>query len=86
MDSLFLTQKLCNLIESYDRDGSIVFKNTESLYVENIVKTRIINHWEFQDEPEHFRTIRDRLFYREKLTGRLLGIYQPNFSETTGKS
>ena len=72
----FLTQKLCNLIVSGDRNGSIVFKDAESLYVENLVQTRIINNWESQDEPEHFRTIRDRLFYREKLTGRLLGIYQ----------
>lgn len=72
----FLTQKLCDLIASGDRNGSTIFENTESLYVENIVKTQIINNWESQDEPEHFRTIRDRLFCREKLTGRLLGIYQ----------
>lgn len=72
----FLTQKVCDLIASRDRNGSIVFKNAESLYVENIVKTQIINNWESQDVPEHFRTIRDRLFHREKLTGRLLGIYQ----------
>lgn len=72
----FLTQKLCDLITSGDRNGSIVFENSESLYVENLVKTQIINNWESKDVPEHFRTIRDRLFYREKLTGRLLGIYQ----------
>lgn len=72
----FLTQKLCNLIISNNRDGLIVYVNTEAAYVANLVKTKIINNWESQDEPEHFRTIRDRLFYRGKLTGRLLGIYQ----------
>ena len=72
----FLTQKLCDLIISDNRDGLIVYVNTEATYVANLVKTKIINNWESQDEPEHFRTIRDRLFGQDKLTGRLLGIYQ----------
>ena len=41
-----------------------------------IVESQIINNWEFQDEPEHLRTIRDRLLKNEQRTGRLLGIYQ----------
>ncbi|NJO75819.1 MAG: WD40 repeat domain-containing protein, partial [Leptolyngbyaceae cyanobacterium RM1_406_9] len=38
--------------------------------------THIIQNWESQDEPEHLRTIRDRLLRNEKLASRLLGLYQ----------
>ena len=72
----FLTQKLCDLIVSSGNDGAIIFKNSENLYVENIVKTKVINNWQFQDEPEHFRTIRNRLLSKQNIAGRLLGIYQ----------
>jgi hypothetical protein len=41
-----------------------------------VVRSRIINHWESQDEPEHLRTISDRLLRSEQSVGRLLGIYQ----------
>jgi WD40 repeat protein len=45
-------------------------------FVEQVVQTHIINTWESQDEPEHLRTIRDRLLRDEKLASRLLGLYQ----------
>lgn len=44
--------------------------------VEPVVRDRIINKWESQDEPEHLRTIRDRILRNEQRAGRLLGIYQ----------
>ena len=44
--------------------------------VNNIVYQYIINNWQSQDEPEHLRTIRDRLLYNPRSAGRLLGIYQ----------
>ena len=44
--------------------------------IAQIIESDIINNWEFQDEPEHLRTIRDRLLAKEQRTGRLLGIYQ----------
>ncbi|GFE69530.1 CHASE2 domain-containing protein [Chroococcus sp. FPU101] len=66
----FLTQKLCRLMV----EQSMV---AEVRSVEQVVKERIIDNWEFQDEPEHLRTIRDRIFYRDvSNTGRLLGLYQ----------
>jgi hypothetical protein len=37
---------------------------------------RLINHWELQDEPEHLRTIANRILYDERQAGRLLGLYQ----------
>ncbi|WP_392533665.1 AAA-like domain-containing protein [Nostoc sp. C117] len=64
----FLTQKLCSLIvqESENSYGS----------VNDLVYNYIIQNWESQDEPEHLRTIRDRLLLNEQKAGRLLGLYQ----------
>ncbi|ODG96275.1 hypothetical protein A4S05_19395 [Nostoc sp. KVJ20] len=62
----FLTQKLCQLIPDI----------VEVSGVEELVRSHIIDNWEFQDEPEHLRTIRDRLLRDEQRAGRLLGLYQ----------
>ncbi|RCJ26554.1 hypothetical protein A6S26_14210 [Nostoc sp. ATCC 43529] len=64
----FLTQKLCNLI----------VQETENKYlnVNELVQNYIIDNWEAQDEPEHLRTIRDRLLRNEQKASRLLGLYQ----------
>lgn len=69
----FLTQKLCKLIlNSEDWIG----RGSEIEWVENFVKNQVIEHWESQDEPEHLRTIRDRILSNGQRTARLLGIYQ----------
>ncbi|MDJ0593451.1 MAG: AAA family ATPase [Pleurocapsa sp. MO_226.B13] len=68
----FLTQKLCQLIRSA---SSPIPTNREAEWIENLVRTRIIENWESQDEPEHLRTIRDRLF-KSKKSVRLLELYQ----------
>jgi WD40 repeat protein/cytoskeletal protein RodZ len=45
--------------------------------VEAVVRRRIIENWEGQDEPEHLKTIRDRIMRSgEQRTGRLLGLCQ----------
>ena len=66
----FLTQKLCQLVaETEDK--------TNLNLVIDIIDRHIIHNWEVQDEPEHLRTIRDRLCYRDSTkTIRLLGLYQ----------
>jgi PAS domain S-box-containing protein len=48
----------------------------ESYWMEELVKTHVLENWETHDEPVHLRTIRDRLFWNQNRTGRLLGIYQ----------
>ncbi|MDJ0568024.1 MAG: AAA-like domain-containing protein, partial [Pleurocapsa sp. MO_192.B19] len=68
----FLTQKLCQLIRSA---SSPIPTNQEAEWIENLVRTRIIENWESQDEPEHLRTIRDRLF-KSKQSVRLLELYR----------
>ncbi|MCL6754118.1 hypothetical protein KBT16_25340 [Nostoc sp. CCCryo 231-06] len=37
---------------------------------------QIVLHWQANDDPEHLRTIRDRLLFNEHRAGRLLGLYQ----------
>ncbi|MBD2524777.1 AAA-like domain-containing protein [Nostoc sp. FACHB-133] len=76
----FLTQKLCNLviqIAAENATGMIsLIPGTEAFWIEQLVKTHIIQNWQSQDEPEHLRTIRDRLLFNDQRAGRLLGIYQ----------
>ncbi|WP_104906721.1 AAA-like domain-containing protein [Nostoc sp. 'Lobaria pulmonaria (5183) cyanobiont'] len=75
----FLTQKLCDLITqvAFETRGKITLPpGIEVLWVEQLVLKQIIQNWQSQDEPEHLRTIRDRLLFDEQQAGRLLGIYQ----------
>jgi WD40 repeat protein/DNA-binding response OmpR family regulator len=48
----------------------------ESGWVEELVRTYIIKNWEAQDDPEHLKTIRDRILKNEQHVGRMLGLYQ----------
>jgi hypothetical protein len=70
----FLVQKLCQLVMgSPDRIGA----GDEAATIEQLVRSRILENWESQDQPEHLKTIRDRLLESgEQRTGRLLGLYQ----------
>ncbi|MEH2184471.1 CHASE2 domain-containing protein [Nostoc sp.] len=73
----FLTQKLCQIVANgqyKDRDKSLI--NNSKLFIASLVRSHIINNWEFQDEPEHLRTISLRLLENEQTAGRLLGFYQ----------
>ena len=65
----FLTQKICSLI-SQDSETH----TPES--VEELVQKRIIENWEAQDQPEHLRTVRDRILRNARSTEILLKIYQ----------
>ena len=67
----FLTQKLCNLIP----DG------IEVSGVEELVRSRVIENWQSQDDPEHLKTISDRILQDKQLTLKLLGIYSTLLQE-----
>jgi hypothetical protein len=64
----FLTQKVCYLIAEHAE------QNTPS--ISELVQTYIIDQWQTQDEPEHLRTIRDRLLNSEQPTVQLLELYR----------
>jgi WD40 repeat protein len=72
----FLTQKLCSLI----------LQKTENrcLNINQLIQNYIIDNWETQDEPEHLRTIQDRLLRNEQKAGRLLGLYHQILHSTKG--
>jgi signal transduction histidine kinase len=71
----FLSQKLCQLASVSTSESSISV-GEEAKRVKQIVRSHIIENWETQDNPEHLRTIRDRVLCSEQHTGRLLGLYQ----------
>ncbi|GAB4189840.1 MAG: hypothetical protein Fur006_31470 [Coleofasciculaceae cyanobacterium] len=54
----FLTQKMCQLILTAKE---LIHQGREAEWVENLVQKQVIDYWEAADEPEHLRTIRDRL-------------------------
>lgn len=72
----FLTQKVCQLIASKTVSEQQLTPQDEMAWVDQLVKTHIIDHWASQDEPEHLRTIRDRLLREEQQASQLLSLYQ----------
>ncbi len=75
----FLTQKLCRLVvqEAESIPSTPPYQGGERQeLIEPLVRARVIEHWEAQDEPEHLKTIRDRILRNEQRASRLLGLYQ----------
>jgi len=68
----FLTQKICQFIRN---SSDPIPDHQEAEWIENLVQTRIIDNWESQDEPEHLKTIRDRLLH-SKQSVELLALYR----------
>ncbi|QKQ74380.1 AAA-like domain-containing protein [Nostoc sp. TCL240-02] len=62
----FLTQKICQFI----------LDDEQKLSVEELVQSRIVQHWQSQDDPEHLRTIRDRIFSNKQPADLLLELYE----------
>ncbi len=69
----FLTQKLCKIVCEHT-EKSIIDNPQE--WVENLVQTYVIKNWEAQDEPEHLKTIRDRLLLSSSSKKKLLTLYE----------
>lgn len=69
----FLTQKVCKLIR---HAAAPIPTNQEATWIENLVRSQMIDNWESQDEPEHLRIIRDRLLRDSQQAVLLLRLYQ----------
>lgn len=69
----FLTQKVCNLIAT--RPHSVP-TGGERQWVEDLVRSHLIDNWEATDEPPHLKTIRDRLLRAGSRSRNLLDLYQ----------
>ena len=63
----FLTQKLCDLV--------IQKADTPTPNLAELVQTFVIDNWEEQDQPDHLRTIRDRILNSQQ-AGYLLERYR----------
>ncbi|RMH75235.1 MAG: hypothetical protein D6680_12400 [Cyanobacteria bacterium J007] len=82
----FLTQKLCYLARvalEYPADGEdspalplLPIAGKEREWIEFLVRDRLIYNWEEQDEPEHLKTIRNRLLVNSQSAARHLSLYQ----------
>ncbi len=75
----FLTHKICQLTaQKLAAQTSNDCNSTANcqLFIAELVQSSALENWEFQDEPEHLKTIRDRLLRNPQRTGRLLGLYQ----------
>ena len=74
----FLTQKLCRLVwQHLQLQGLPSFSPAAApTWVKGLVQRQVIHNWEAQDDPEHLRTIRDRILCNEQRAGLLLGLCQ----------
>ena len=76
----FLTQKLCWIIANYcsnERNGICIIPDGEEPgWVAHFVQNQIVENWETQDEPEHLRTIRDRILRNSQSSVELLLLYR----------
>jgi ABC-type branched-subunit amino acid transport system substrate-binding protein len=70
----FLTQKIFKIIAD---DENIIpsDENLISKWIEGLVKLRIIENWEYQDEPQHLRTIHNRIINSKEPLVKLLKFY-----------
>lgn len=74
----FLTQKLCQQIRA---SREPIAANQEAAWLAALVQNRIIQNWESQDEPEHLRTISDRILRSQQPAAQLLGLYRQILSQ-----
>ena len=64
----FLTQKICKLIAAANI--------TDTKDIQPLIQKNVIENWEPQDVPQHFKTISDRIRADEVFAAELLGVYQ----------
>lgn len=87
----FLTQKICHLVvqavqEKAEQSAQPSISQSVSLLssyipfpnsaLTQLIQEKVINDWEIQDRPKHFKTIHDRLLHDPQYVGQILGLYQ----------
>jgi hypothetical protein len=68
----FLTQKVCKII--CDNRDLMIPIGKEAAIVEKLVRSQIIQDWEYHDVPEHLKTVRDRILIKQS-SSQLLKTY-----------
>jgi len=69
----FLTQKLCRIVS---RMNDNIPEGSEKVFIDNLVAKEIIENWESKDEPQHLKTIRDRLISKSSPDLNLIELYK----------
>jgi len=69
----FLTQKICKLVAASNFSDST---DVKLKWIDKVVGSEIIKNWEAQDNPEHLKTIQDRLLSNRNQVKNLLGLYK----------
>ena len=54
----FLCQKICQMIRESDL---CIAEGEEAKKIDELVRSQILQNWETKDDPEHLKTIRDRI-------------------------
>lgn len=76
----FLTQKLCKLLRQKVGHNSEFKMLSSQSEVADLVKYLVVNYiiesWQTQDEPEHLKTVCDRVLRKSDRASRLLELYQ----------
>ena len=81
----FLTQKLFKFIAQVidsphwksEYLGTTPTAQWMDSWMTTLIQNNVLDRWEAQDQPEHLKTIRDRIAQAgQQRTGRLLGLYQ----------
>ncbi|QLE56499.1 hypothetical protein FD725_13820 [Nostoc sp. TCL26-01] len=74
----FLTQKVCKLLlQELSTYSKRYTPEPNALdWIGKVVRQKIINNWESLDEPQHLKTIRERVVIDDQIAGSLLGLYQ----------
>lgn len=76
----FLTQKVCRLAV---QASSKPQEGREEEWVRTLVRQRIIDNWEAQDEPEHLKTVRSRLLSNPARARDYLELYARIYQQGT---
>ena len=69
----FLCQKICQLIREQD---FAIAEGEEQAKIDELVRSHIIKNWEIQDDPEHLRTVRDRILSPLTPNQPMLKVYE----------
>ncbi|MEM9907079.1 MAG: AAA-like domain-containing protein [Cyanobacteria bacterium P01_D01_bin.44] len=69
----FLSQKICQLIHKATEP---ILEGREKAQIDELVRSQLIENWETKDDPEHLKTIRDRILSPSTPTNPMLEIYQ----------
>jgi predicted ATPase len=74
----FLTQKVCRLAV---QASSKPQEGREEEWVRTLVRQRVIENWEAQDEPEHLKTVRSRILNGPTRAREYLELYRQIYQE-----